>query len=161
MRRGTRVLVLLSTLVVGLALLLGRGAVYEATATATAVDVTASGAVSDRATRDGFRREVADALAADPVSVLPALVVTRSGAVVQVSARDADPARAEDTVDTAVFLLARGETADAVDHTTLSTLPVDPVNRSSLAVLGGAALALTLVGVLGSWLAPVLFRRRA
>ncbi|WP_299446203.1 hypothetical protein [uncultured Phycicoccus sp.] len=150
MRRGARVLVLLAVLVVGGVLLLTREAAYVATATVTAVDAGAAGQVEARATAAGFAGEVAEALAAEPASALPALTVTRSGAEVRVGARDVDPARAQDTVDTAAYLLARGATADAVEDTTSSTLPTEPVNRSSLFWLALATAALVVAGLVGS-----------
>ncbi len=150
MRRGARVLVLLAVLVLGGVLLFTREAAYVATATVTAVDADAAAQVQARATAADFAGEVAEALAAEPASALPALTVTRGGAEVRVGARDVDPARAQDTVDTAVFLLARGATADAVEDTASSTLPTEPVNRSALFWLALATVALVVVGLVGS-----------
>ncbi len=157
MGRGIRVLVLLACLGIGLVLVLHREAVYEATASAQAIDGPAAARVEQRARADGFAGEVAAALAADPPSALPALTVTREGSRVLVSARDVDPLRAEDTVDTAVHLLSAGATADAVDRTTSSAVPEQPVNASSLVVLGVAAAVLAAVGAVTAWL---LARRR-
>lgn len=159
MGRGARTLVLLVTLVVGMALLLGRQPEYRATATASAVDAGAARRVAERAEAPGFRTQVATALAADPASAIPPLSASVDGRRVLVVARDVDPGRARDAVDTAVYLLGRGSTADLVERTRTATPPEAPEGRPSLLLLGLGVVA-TAVLVLAGSLASRRVRRR-
>ncbi|QKE83545.1 hypothetical protein [Arthrobacter sp. NEB 688] len=160
MGRGARTLVLLVTLLAGLALLLGRQPEYRATATAGAVDAGAAQRVAERAEAPGFRTQVATALSADPASAIPPLSAAVDGQRVLVTARDVDPERARDTVDTAVLLLDRGSTADLVERTRTATPPTSPEGRPSLLLLALVAAAALVVALAGSLAARLVRGRR-